>query len=83
VLLFTLLSATLFTLWHPLNALTINPGAEALFCNPGFLLIVFCLGGVCSLSYIASRSLWVPIIIHWLTVVVWVLFLGGRNLLLQ
>ncbi|XCN73853.1 MAG: CPBP family glutamic-type intramembrane protease [Candidatus Electrothrix aestuarii] len=83
IFLFTLLSASLFTLWHPLNALTINPGAQALFCDPYFLCIVFCLGIACSLSYIFSRSLWVPIIIHWLTVVVWVIFLGGRNLLLQ
>ncbi|WP_339136310.1 MAG: CPBP family glutamic-type intramembrane protease [Candidatus Electrothrix sp. GW3-4] len=83
ILLFTLLSATLFTLWHPLNALTINPGAQVFFCDPYFLVIVFCLGMACSLSYISSQSLWVPIIIHWLTVVIWVLFLGGRNLLLQ
>jgi predicted Abi (CAAX) family protease len=83
VLFFTLLSTTLFTLWHPLNALMVNPGAQALFYDPYFLVIVFCLGIVCSLSYILSRSLWVPIIIHWLTVVVWVLFLGGRNLLLK
>ena len=83
ILFVTLLSATLFTLWHPLNALTVNPGAQALFCDPYFLAIVFCLGIICSLSYILSRSLWVPIIIHWLTVVVWVIFLGGRNLLVK
>ncbi|MCW5214835.1 CPBP family intramembrane metalloprotease, partial [Desulfobulbus sp. US5] len=83
ILFSTLLSAILFTLWHPLNALTVNPGAQALFCDPYFLVIVFCLGIVCSLTYILSRSLWVPIIIHWLTVVVWVIFLGGRNLLLK
>jgi predicted Abi (CAAX) family protease len=83
VLLFTLLSAILFTLWHPLNALTINSGAQAFFYDPYFLAIVFFLGIVCSLTYILSRSLWVPIIIHWLTVVVWVIFLGGRNLLLK
>lgn len=80
---FTLLSASLFTVWHPVNALTVNPGARGLFLNPYFLLIVFCLGIVCSLSYIYSRSLWVPIIIHWLTTVIWVIFLGGRNLILE
>ena len=37
---------------------------------------------VCSIGYILSRSLWVPVLIHWVTVVVWVSFLGGRNLLL-
>ncbi|MCI5221140.1 MAG: CPBP family intramembrane metalloprotease [Candidatus Electrothrix sp. AR4] len=80
---FTLLSASLFTIWHPLNTLTINPSAQEFFLNPYFLLIVFCLGIICSLSYIYSRSLWVPIIIHWLTTVIWVIFLGGRNLILE
>jgi predicted Abi (CAAX) family protease len=78
----TLFSATTFTLWHPLNALTVNPGAQQLFLNPYFLGIVFALGITCSLSYIYSQSLWVPIVIHWLTVLIWVIFLGGRNLVL-
>jgi len=79
----SVISATLFTLWHPLNALTINVGAQHFFLDPWFLLIVFILGMSCSLGYIFSRSLWVPIIMHWFTVLVWVLFLGGRNLVLQ
>ena len=78
----TLLSAALFTLWHPLNALTINPGAQELFLNLYFLVIVFCLGIICSLSYIFSKSLWVTICIHWFAVLIWVVFLGGRNLVL-
>lgn len=77
------LSTTAFILWHPANALTINTAAATLFLNPAFLLIVALLGITCSISYILSRSLWTPIIIHWLTVVVWVIFLGGRNLLLE
>ncbi|CAK8723367.1 CAAX protease family protein [Candidatus Electronema halotolerans] len=82
VLATTLFSAAAFTLWHPLNALTVNPGAQELFLNPHFLFIVFCLGITCSLSYIFSQSLWMPIFIHWLTVLIWVVFLGGRNLVL-
>lgn len=76
-------STATFVLWHPANALTINTSAATLFLNPAFLLIVALLGITCSISYILSRSLWTPIIIHWLTVVVWVIFLGGRNLLLE
>jgi len=76
------ISTTAFVLWHPANALTINPTAVNIFLNPAFLLIVALLGITCSFSYIISRSLWIPIIIHWLTVVFWVTFLGGRNLLL-
>jgi len=76
-------STAAFVLWHPANALTINTTAAALFLNPAFLLIVALLGITCSVSYVFSRSLWTPIIIHWLTVVVWVIFLGGRNTLLD
>lgn len=78
----SLLSSIMFVVWHPLNALTINPGAKFFFLDPYFLLIVFFLGMTCSLGYIYSRSLWVPVIMHWLTVLIWVLLLGGRNLIL-
>ena len=76
-------STAAFVLWHPANALMINTTAAALFLDPAFLLIVALLGITCSVSYVLSRSLWTPIIIHWLTVVVWVIFLGGRNKLLE
>lgn len=83
ILFFALFSAGVFVAWHPLNALTINPGAAEIFLNPWFLLITFLLGLSCSLGYIWSRSLWTPVLMHWITVLVWVLFLGGRNLLLE
>ena len=83
VLVMAIISSTVFVAWHPLNALTINKGAQEIFLNPYFLFDVFCLGMACSLSYIYSRSLWSPVIIHWLTVVIWVFFLGGRNLILE
>jgi predicted Abi (CAAX) family protease len=82
IVFFCLLSAALFTVWHLLNALTINPGARDFFLDPWFLLMAFLLGLSCSLGYIHTRSLWTPMLMHWLTVLVWVLFLGGRNLLL-
>jgi len=78
----TLLSTASFVVWHPLNAVTINTGAQGFFLNPSFLAVVFFLGLACSLSYIISRSLWVPVILHWVTVLVWVYFLGGRNIVL-
>jgi predicted Abi (CAAX) family protease len=76
-------SSILFVLWHPLNAVTINPTARDTFLRPDFLVIVFLLGLACGVGYVISRSLWVPILIHWVTVVVWVLGLGGRNLILE
>ena len=80
---YIIVSTAAFVLWHPLNALTINRAAAPMFLNPSFLVIVAALGITCSISYVASRSLWTPIIIHCLTVVVWVVFLGGRNKLLE
>jgi len=76
-------SSVLFVLWHPLNALTVNPGALPVFTDPAFLAIVLALGFVCGYSYVISKSLWIPIIIHWATVLLWVFFLGGRNLVVQ
>jgi uncharacterized protein len=80
---YVIFSAFAFTIWHPLNALTVNPTAQPFFLNPFFLVIVFLLGLACGYCYLLSRSIWVPVLIHWLTVVVWVLFLGGRNLVLE
>ena len=76
----TMVSALAFTIWHPLNALTINPSHPAIFCDIRFLLIVFVLGIACALVYIRSRSLWSAMMVHWITVVAWVMFLGGHNI---
>ncbi|WP_366517676.1 CPBP family glutamic-type intramembrane protease [uncultured Marinobacter sp.] len=46
-------------------------------------IIVGDMGITCGYAYVLSRSIWVPVIIHWVTVTVWVLFLGGRNLVLE
>jgi predicted Abi (CAAX) family protease len=83
ITMYIIVSTSAFVLWHPLNALTINRTAVTMFLNPSFLLIVAALGITCSISYVVSRSLWMPVIIHWLTVVVWVIFLGGRSKLLE
>lgn len=77
------LSTLLFVLWHPLNALTINPSAADFFLNPYFLLITGLLGITCSVAYIYSGSLWLPVFIHWATVAAWVILLGGRNKVLE
>ena len=72
-----------FVVWHPINALLFNHSAIPIFLNPSFLLIVASLGITCGYSYVVSKSIWVPVIIHWATVTVWFLFLGGRNLILE
>lgn len=79
---YLIFSTLLYVAWHPFNAL-VNPISAVFFMNPYFLTIVFLLGITCGISYIYSRSLWAPVIIHWITVVVWVIFLGGRNMILD
>ena len=73
------LSSVLFVMWHPVYALLLQHGAQKFFFDPWFLVVTFLLGVACGTAYVTTRSLWVPIIMHWLTVVVWVLFLGGWN----
>jgi predicted Abi (CAAX) family protease len=33
------------------------------------------------IAYRISGSLWPPILMHWITVLVWTMFLGGKKLL--
>jgi predicted Abi (CAAX) family protease len=77
------ISTLVFVAWHPFNALAFNPTAIPLFLDPWFLVIVSAMGLTCGYAYVLSRSIWVPVIIHWAAVTVWVLFLGGRNLVLE
>lgn len=73
------ISLVLFILYHPLNALTFFPRGIRTFFNPVFLVLAALLGFVCSLAYWQSGSFWIPVTIHWLIVVVWLLFLGGYS----
>lgn len=70
-------SLALFILYHPLNALTFFPAGRQTFFNPIFLLLAAFLGVICTLAYWQSGSLWPPIVIHWIVVVIWLLYLGG------
>lgn len=69
------ISLVIFLVYHPLNVFA--PGHDVTFRNPVFLLLAALLGIVCALSYLQSGSLWPPVVIHWLIVVVWLLLLGG------
>ncbi len=77
------ISTLVFVAWHPFNALAFNPTAISLFLNPWFLVMVGAMGVTCGYAYAVSRSIWIPVIIHWAAVTAWVLFLGGRNLVLE
>lgn len=83
VLFYAAFSIVIFIAWHPINAMTINRPAFALFTDPVFLSLAALMAIACTITYLKTGSLWVPIVIHWLTVVVWVFLLSGRNFLLD
>jgi predicted Abi (CAAX) family protease len=74
------LALVAFVLWHPLNGLW-TPRVWPVFTDPVFLMLAALLGVACTLAYLASGSIWPPVLIHWSTVVVWGLLLGGREML--
>lgn len=76
-------STLLYVLWHPLAALITGPEERRFFSDPAFLAIVTLLGITCGHNYVVSRSLWGSILIHWVTVVVWVFLFGGHSLVLD
>lgn len=82
IIFYIFFSTLAYTLIHLLYAI-INPISAIYFENVYFLLIVFFLGVTCSIAYIYSQSLWLALIIHWVTVVVWVIILNGRNLIFE
>jgi predicted Abi (CAAX) family protease len=65
------LSWVLFLLYH------LHPFVPPFFKTPGFLIGAALIGIICTLSYIRSGSIWLPVILHWLTVAVWLLAFGG------
>lgn len=80
---FSLISVTAFVIWHPVNAATINRAAYPMFTDPVFLSIAALMATACTVTYLRTGSLWVPVVIHWITAIVWVFFLGGRNVVLD
>jgi predicted Abi (CAAX) family protease len=78
-----IISLVMFVVYHPLNALSFFSQGLETFFNSAFLLLATLLGITCSLAYLQSGSLWTPVVIHWLAVVVWLLFLGGYRKLYE
>lgn len=77
IFIWAIISLVLFIIYHPLNALIFFPTGQPTFFEPIFLFLATLLGITCSLAYLQSYSLWTPVVIHWLVVVVWLLCLGG------
>ena len=66
---------------HPINAMLFRPRVLSLFESTPYLLLTTLLGVTCTVTYLISRSIWPPVAIHWLTVVMWIWLLGGQALL--
>jgi predicted Abi (CAAX) family protease len=68
----------LFVLWHPINGLFLKTAARQTFLDPGFLMLTALLGSCCTTMYLRTASIWPSTLVHWVTVVCWKAFLGGR-----
>jgi len=66
-----------FIIYHPLQGLTWNPAGREVFMEPSFLILAALLGAMCTIAYSVVGSIWLPVIIHWLAVVLWIILLGG------
>ena len=71
------ISLTVFIVYHPLQGITWNPGGSEVFMEPIFLILAALLGVMCTIAYYWVGSLWLPVFIHWLAVVVWLVLLNG------
>lgn len=70
-------SLLIFVLYHPLNARTFYKAGNPTFFHPTFLGLAALLGIACTATYRFTGSIWPGTIIHWIVVVIWLLFLGG------
>jgi predicted Abi (CAAX) family protease len=79
LILSALVSITLFTVYHPLNAIIFYKKGNPTFFQPIFLILAALLGLTCTVVYWLTGSLWTISLVHWLVVVVWLLFLNGLS----
>ncbi|MFN7678187.1 MAG: type II CAAX prenyl endopeptidase Rce1 family protein [Cyanobacteriota bacterium] len=65
------LSVGAFVAWHGLTIRWRQGGRRLGGAAPQVLGRMGLLGGVCALAYVVSGSLWPPVLIHWLALLVW------------
>ena len=75
-----LISTIAFVLWHPLQAFLFGGARSEIFLDPFFLVAVALLGIGCAWLYWRTRSIWPPVVLHWLAVVGWKSLAGGPPL---
>lgn len=74
-------TSLIFTAAHPVAGYFFVPHVRDYFLQPAFLAIVFLLGLTCGTSYVWSKSIWPPVLIHWITVLAWKFLLDGPKVL--
>ncbi|AMW26646.1 CPBP family glutamic-type intramembrane protease [Arthrospira platensis] len=72
-------SLILFIISHPIAALTYNRAGNPTFCQTPFLSLATILGLACTIAYTLTGSLLIPVLFHWLVVVVWLFLLDGEH----
>lgn len=72
-------SLTTYVVSHPLNAILFYRKGLEVFTNPFFLLSTTILGIACTITYVESGSIWTPVVVHWITIIGWLLALGGYS----
>jgi len=75
------LALAAYVVSHPINAILFRPSALPVFTNPMYLVLAALLGVACTVVYALSGSIWPAVLLHWVTAVVWILWLGGQSLL--
>jgi predicted Abi (CAAX) family protease len=83
LLIWVVVSLTVYVLYHPANALTFYRAAYPTFLQPVFLLLTGLLGLTCTVLYLQTGSIWTIAFTHWIVVVTWLLWLGGYGKLHQ
>jgi predicted Abi (CAAX) family protease len=72
------LAIAAFVAWHPLQVLWFGVAWGETVLDPWFLAAVAALGIAASRLYLATASIWPPVILHWLVVIAWKA-LGGAS----
>ena len=76
-LLWSAISLVVFIGSHPLNAIVFFPQRKSTFFDVTFLFLAGLLGIICTIAYFYTGSLWLPVVLHWVIVIIWLLTLGG------
>jgi len=71
------LSLLIYVIYHPLNAKSFYKDGYPTFFDPIFLILATLLGLTCTITYALTGSAWSIIFIHWVVVLLWLVYFGG------